>query len=116
MSVDPDAEARPSAHLGSRPDRSRLVATVHGSVQGVGFRVFVQRHANALALDGWVANRSDGSVEVVAEGPPADLDRLVARLREGPRGAAVRGVDVRMDPARGGDRGFIIRTGHHRGD
>ena len=46
------------------PAGQRLVANVRGSVQGVGFRWFVQREAARLGLDGWVANRSDGSVEV----------------------------------------------------
>ena len=34
-----------------------------GRVQGVGFRYYVLRAANALGLDGWVRNRDDGSVE-----------------------------------------------------
>jgi acylphosphatase len=96
--------------------RSRLSATVRGGVQGVGYRVFVQGVAHALALDGWVANRSDGSVEVVAEGPAAALERLVDRLREGPPAATVRTVEVHMEPARGQLAGFAIRSGAHRGD
>ena len=50
--------------------RERLHAVVRGTVQGVGFRWFVQRVAARMELQGWVANRSDRSVEVVAEGPP----------------------------------------------
>ena len=56
-----------------RAPPQRLVATVRGMVQGVGFRWFVQREAARLGLDGWVANQVDGSVEVVAEGPDAAL-------------------------------------------
>lgn len=95
---------------------SRLVATVRGYVQGVGFRWFVQREAARLRLDGWVANQSDGSVEVVAEGPHELLDQLVLQLWEGPSGAAVREVQVRWEPARGHLVGFAIRSGAHRGD
>ncbi len=92
------------------------MAIVRGRVQGVGYRWFVQREASRLRLDGWVANRSDGGVEVVAEGAPDDLELLVATLREGPSGADVRDVEVGHEPARGDMAGFSIRTGAHRGD
>ena len=62
-------------------------------VQGVGFRWFVQREAARMGLMGWTANSPDGSVEVVAEGPEAELERLVAELRQGPSGASVTQVD-----------------------
>jgi acylphosphatase len=94
----------------------RLEATVRGRVQGVGFRVFVVRRAMALGLDGWVANASSGAVDVVAEGPRADLDVLLAALRSGPPAALVQDVSERWGPARGGLVGFAIRSGAHRGD
>ncbi len=102
----------------SRPDGplSRLVAIARGRVQGVGYRWFVEREATHLRLDGWVANRSDGSVEVVAEGRAEELERLVSALREGPAAADVSDVDVRHEPARGDLVGFSIRSGAHRGD
>ncbi len=98
------------------PAELRLVATVRGQVQGVGFRWFVQREAARLGLDGWVANQPNGTVEVVAEGPAAKLDRLVLQLWEGPLGSSVGGVDVRHEPARGNIAGFAIRSGAHSGD
>ncbi len=67
------------AMTGGRPARERLHATVRGSVQGVGYRWFVQRVASRLELDGWVANRADRSVEVVAEGPREAIDELLDR-------------------------------------
>lgn len=94
----------------------RLVATVHGLVQGVGFRCFVQREAECLQLAGWVANQLDGAVEVVAEGPEDRLERLLAALWEGPAGSSVSRVEVRHEPARGNLPGFFIRSGAHRGD
>jgi acylphosphatase len=69
--------------------RQRLRATLHGLVQGVGFRYSVMSAAQELGLTGFVENRPDGSVHVEAEGPPAMLDRLEAYLRRGPRMARV---------------------------
>jgi acylphosphatase len=100
----------------SDPGSIRLVATVRGSVQGVGFRWFVEREAASLQLDGWVTNQPDGSVEVVAEGPAETTNQLVLALWEGPAGSSVRDVSVRQEPARGNVAGFSIRSGAHRGD
>jgi acylphosphatase len=76
----------------------RLRARVRGRVQGVGFRAATLREARGLGLRGWVRNLPDGAVEVVAEGPRADLDALVAFLWRGPRGAHVSHVDTFVDP------------------
>jgi len=65
-----------------------------GHVQGVFFRMFVHREANALGLRGCVRNRLDGSVEVSVEGERAKLEALVERLRKGPPGAMVKDVAV----------------------
>ncbi len=67
---------------------------VRGRVQGVGFRWFVEREAYLLGVSGWVRNRADGSVEVMAQGTPEQLAGLHGRLREGPRAARVDEVDV----------------------
>jgi acylphosphatase len=92
------------------------VAVVRGQVQGVGFRWFVQREASRLGLEGWVANRPDGGVEVVAQGPEQELEWLTAVLWDGPAGAAVSQVEVRREPARGHLGTFVIRSAAHRGD
>lgn len=62
---------------------------VEGRVQGVGFRAFVEAHAVALGLVGWVRNRRDGSVEAVLQGPEGAVEELLELCREGPPGAAV---------------------------
>jgi acylphosphatase len=80
----------------------RLHAVVHGDVQGVGFRYFVQRKANQLGLSGWVRNNGDGTVEVVAEGERRDLEQLKRALDEGPRLARVDRVDAQWSSATGG--------------
>jgi acylphosphatase len=94
----------------------RLEAVVRGRVQGVGFRWFVVREAGRLAVSGWVANDADGTVRCVAEGPKADLEALLGRLREGPRGAVVDAVTDQWLPATGGFEGFGVRSSGHRGD
>ena len=62
---------------------------IRGRVQGVGFRAFVRRQAQLLRLRGWVRNRPDGSVEVLAGGPGPALELLAVRLSSGPPGARV---------------------------
>ena len=74
-------------------DLVRLHAVVRGRVQGVNFRYFTLRTAQQLGLTGWVANRRNGTVEVVAEGSRQALRRLVSFLQHGPPAAAVQRVD-----------------------
>ncbi|HLF24835.1 MAG TPA: acylphosphatase [Anaerolineae bacterium] len=83
------------------PSTERLHAIVHGRVQGVNFRYYTQRTAQALQLTGWVANRPDGTVEVAAEGPRAALDQLLDFLRQGPSHAQVDRVEVDWPAATG---------------
>ena len=94
----------------------RLHAVVRGQVQGVGFRWFVVRAAAGLGLAGWVMNRADRAVELVAEGPPERLDELVELLREGPPASSVHAVEATRSPSSGGFDGFHIRSGDHPGD
>jgi acylphosphatase len=86
----------------------RLHGTVHGDVQGVGFRYFLIREAYRLGLRGWVRNREDGTVEFVAEGDRADLERLKEVAETGPRMARVDSVDVDWSRALGGLDGFEL--------
>ena len=88
---------------------ARLHAIIEGRVQGVGFRAFVQTIAADLGLTGWVRNRWDSSVEVVAEGEEARLNRLEAALRRGPSGAYVTDVHSDRETATGEFRRFSVR-------
>ncbi len=81
---------------------------VRGCVQGVGFRWFVRVHGRRLQLAGWVANRSDGSVEVAASGEQARLDELRRILSQGPDGADVAALDE-LDPVEDLDFPFAVR-------
>ena len=89
---------------------------MRGRVQGVGYRAFVLRVGADLGLEGWVANRPDGGVECVAEGPTEDLELLIAALREGPGAAVVQRVETRWLPATGRLDGFRVRSWSHPGD
>ena len=92
------------------PELSRLSATVHGYVQGVGFRFFVVARARALGLIGYVRNPTDRSkVEVCAEGERADLEDLLQSLERGPLGAVVEKVDACWDAYKGEFKDFEIR-------
>src|SRR3546814_15632326 len=66
---------------------------VTGRVQGVGYRHWVVQRARALELIGWVRNRRDGRVEVVAYGEKDVLDTLERDLSGGPPAADVTGVE-----------------------
>jgi acylphosphatase len=94
----------------------RLDASVHGRVQGVGFRYHVVMRAMDLDVTGWVANGADGSVRCVAEGPRSALDALLEILEVGPAGAMVDRVTSTWSPATGEFRSFEVRSGAHRGD
>lgn len=70
---------------------------VSGRVQGVGYRLFVQRHARRLRVAGWVRNLGDGRVEVRMEGAGNALAEMRRLLAQGPPGAAVE--RLQCDPA-----------------
>lgn len=74
-----------------RLTRQILVA---GRVQGVGFRVFVKRSAEAAGVAGFVRNLHDGRVEAIVSGADDAVAALVEACRRGPAGARVIGVDV----------------------
>lgn len=87
----------------------RLHAIVEGYVQGVGFRAFVQDQALRLDMTGWVRNRWDGSVEVMAEGPKLKVEALLQNLYRGTRSAEVLGVTPEWSDATGEFTGFRVR-------
>jgi acylphosphatase len=86
--------------------RRRVV--VHGHVQGVFFRDSARRLAQQHGVAGWVANQWDGTVEAVFEGEAEAVERLVAYMREGPRGAQVDRVEV-FEEEPEGLTGFSVR-------
>ncbi len=87
----------------------RLEAVISGRVQGIGYRAFVEIKAIALGLRGYVKNLADGSVEVVAEGEEAMLEKLLDALENGNPLAKVQGIRRNWSGSKGGYRGFVIR-------
>lgn len=68
---------------------------ITGRVQGVGFRAWTLGEASRLGLAGWVRNEADGSVMALIAGPGAAVAEMIGRLRQGPPGASVSGVERR---------------------
>ena len=68
---------------------------VRGRVQGVYFRASAQREARRLGITGWVRNRPDGSVEIVAEGEEVSIRELYGWAQKGPSAARVERVETR---------------------
>lgn len=97
-----------NAPADSPVEGERLVAEVHGLVQGVGFRYFTRGVARRLNLKGFVRNDPDGVVTVVAEGKRPDLDALLDALHDGPDLAEVEKVDDVWEAARGRFDSFTI--------
>ncbi|MGE5236616.1 MAG: acylphosphatase [Acidobacteriota bacterium] len=75
--------------VGRMPESVARRFLVGGYVQGVGFRYFVAREAQALGLSGWVRNLPTGEVETVAAGDEPALAALEGRLWHGPPAARV---------------------------
>jgi acylphosphatase len=80
--------------MSESPDSKTVKARIHGRVTGVSYRYWTVDQARSLGLDGWVRNRADGTVELVASGPADRVDALIAACRQGPRLAAVTRIDV----------------------
>lgn len=72
----------------------QLHAIVHGRVQGVYFRHHTVQVARDVGARGWVRNLPDGTVEVMAIGTQAQLNRLMTFLQEGPPAAQVMGLET----------------------
>lgn len=75
-------------------DKIRVHLVIEGRVQGVFFRATALAQANRLGITGWVKNRPDGSVEIVAEGEQNKIEKWIDWCRQGPPGADVHHLHV----------------------
>lgn len=75
-------------------DITTLRFRIEGFVQAVGYRNYVIVEANKLGLDGWVRNRSDGTVEALASGPTKAIEAFFTVCARGPAGSRVSNVEM----------------------
>ncbi|MEO7192656.1 MAG: acylphosphatase [Vicinamibacterales bacterium] len=83
---------------------------ISGRVQGVGFRFFAEEAARREGIHGWIANRTDGTVEVFAEGESESVQRFEHQLRHGPPAARVDHVEADDDVPSHRTGGFVVRS------
>ena len=86
----------------------RLHIIVSGRVQGVWFRASTQAQARQMGLVGQVWNRSDGRVEIIAEGPEEILPQFLKWCAVGPAGARVDNLESDWSASIGEFSGFDI--------
>ncbi|MBW2982383.1 acylphosphatase [Candidatus Woesearchaeota archaeon] len=75
--------------------KKRLHIIVSGRVQGVFYRLTTKRQAKILNLTGWVKNKDDGTVEIIAEGEEENLRKLIAWCRKGPLIARIDNLETK---------------------
>lgn len=92
----------------SRPAFEARRVIVRGRVQGVGFRWWVCSAAQRCGVNGWVANRADGSVEIFAEGEPRALSIFLSEAEKGPPLSRVESVTETKCRSEG-FRGFTVK-------
>lgn len=71
-------------------------ATIHGRVQGVGYRAWTEKNAIRRGLTGWVRNRTDGTVEAVFCGEEQAVENMLKDCETGPLSARVSHVERKM--------------------
>jgi len=81
--------------------KQAALLTIHGRVQGVGFRYFVKLKADSLGISGFVKNQLNGIVYVEAEGEPEHLHMFINVCRQGPSHAWVEKVEIQECPVQG---------------
>jgi acylphosphatase len=78
---------------------SQFEIRIYGRVQGVGFRAAAKRQARYLRLNGWIENKTDGSVRAVFKGDPLHCSQFINWCRIGTGYSWVERMDIReMEP------------------
>jgi acylphosphatase len=91
-------------------DLMRYFGRASGSVQGVGFRYFVQKNAIKMNVTGWVRNMEDSTVTMELQGTEADINVLTERIRAGSFFIKVRELLLKKIEVIADDKGFSIRN------
>jgi len=81
---------------------------IKGAVQGVGYRDWAVAEARGRGLDGWVRNRSDGSIEMLIAGADAQVEDMLKAATQGPGAAQVTNIDIHKE-TEVPDAGFVRR-------
>lgn len=76
------------------PSTKTCLLRIHGIVQGVNYRRWMQGEAQARGICGWTRNRRDGTVEALVHGPDSRIEDLIRACREGPSIARVDKVEA----------------------
>ena len=84
--------------MAGTPETRCIRVRIAGRVQGVSYRLWTKRRAEARGVSGWVRNLADGDVEAVFCGPPGAVDAMLAECRHGPRLAQVEAIEVLDHP------------------
>jgi len=90
-------------------DKVQKHVFLSGRVQGVGFRHFTTQQARRLNINGWVRNLRDGRVEVLMKGTPENLEKMMKRLKDGPRAANVSDIAIEEESADSEYRTFDVK-------
>jgi acylphosphatase len=90
-------------------DTVRAHVWVKGRVQGVGFRAHVEYYARQIGVTGWVRNVGHDTVETVAEGVRAKLERFIEMVKQGPRSSLIDEARLEWEPVTGEFETFEFR-------
>ncbi len=89
----------------------RATITVHGIVQGVGFRYRLRNSAHRLKIKGRIKNLDDGPVEIIAEGTRQNIESLIQDIRDAKHPIMIDDVQTSYQTATGEFKSFKIAHG-----
>jgi acylphosphatase len=89
-------------------DLTSLRMVIEGFVQAVGYRHFAIEEARKLGVNGWIRNRSNGTVEALVSGTTQAVEAFVGACMRGPPGSTIKNIDLhKAEPPT--ERGFHLR-------
>jgi acylphosphatase len=106
--VDKSRQLQDFCVMDAPEDLTSLRLRIEGFVQAVGYRHFAIQAATKLNLDGWIRNRSDGTVEALVSGATKDVEAFVSACARGPEGSRIQNIELhRAEPPT--EKGFHRR-------